>query len=168
MVGMSVADQDQVDLLPAKAKLPQIGFNDRHGLPKTGIEKDMAFAGCHQKGRDAGSTDVVEITHDPERLNRLVPLGNRRKVLGGERDRAGKPGNDRKNTNHFDAMLARVPKMRLELGSSTRGARLLSVRERGERKRTTTTARPAPAGRPFVTVVLVPPPRAAARLNTNG
>lgn len=75
------ADQD-LHVLDAKPEALDVCANDRSGLDETAVEQDVTFRRGDQVRRDVARADVIEVSFDAERRDRLIPRARNRIALG--------------------------------------------------------------------------------------
>ena len=81
MIEVSVAGQEQAQVLQSESQLRDAGLDERGGLAESGVQQDEPVRSGDEERRDVGGADVVEVSGNPEGRERPVPLGVCRSVL---------------------------------------------------------------------------------------
>ena len=73
MIEVRVGRQDQLDVLRAKAELPNVRVDQRCRLWQRRVEEDVSVRRCDEQRRKARRADVVRVAVDLERGEVGVP-----------------------------------------------------------------------------------------------
>ncbi len=84
MIGMSMTDQQYLDILELESQFGDAVANQGHGFLKAAVNEDMSGRICDQIGGKVFRPHVIQIAGDFERRKGLVQLG----VLAGKADGA--------------------------------------------------------------------------------
>lgn len=93
MVEMGVTVEQDPDVADLEAELRDVGFDLRRGLDETAVDQNVPSGSRDQVGGDVRDADIVEISGDAERLDRLVP---RAPLFGGLARRCRRPEREKR------------------------------------------------------------------------